>query len=179
MMNGRNEWDLTEKGRWGGVRKVTTPEGMKGEEERRCEKRSCDEKIRRSVRVWWKEMKEEEEWRPWWMERTKTTPRWENLKGLEVDTFAREMINGRRRTEEDGRKRRGGGWSGEDSLAYAGLVHWAFPALPFYLPLFSLLLFSRNIWVGGRESNRVCEEEGESYSKWSDDRVRGREWQRK
>lgn len=43
------------------------------------------------------------------MERTKTTPRWENLKGLEVDTFAREMINGRRRTEEDGRKRRGGG----------------------------------------------------------------------
>lgn len=74
---------------------------------------------------------------------------------------------------------KGGGWSGEDSLAYAGLVHWAFPALPFYLPLFSLLLFSRNIWVGGRESNRVCEEEGESYSKWSDDRVRGREWQRK
>lgn len=56
------------------------------------------------------------------MERTKTTPRWENLKGVEVDTFAREMINGHKRTEEDGRKRRGG-WSGEDSLAYAGLVH--------------------------------------------------------
>lgn len=56
----------------------------------------------------------------------KMTLRWVHLKGGTVDKFDYEMmwINGDRRTGGKG----GGweeerGWSGEDSLAYTGLVH--------------------------------------------------------
>lgn len=99
----------------------------------------------------------------------------------ELATIGYEMMrweNGHRKTWERKEKEGGGkkrrGWNVEDSLAYATMVHWVFPALPFHLALFSLLLFSRNIWVGGREKEKVTvswwwRSEGEGVTEGVDD----------
>lgn len=103
------------------------------------------------------------------------TPSWENLKGALRYEMMQE--NGHTRTWErkaGGWEEEKGGWSGEDSLAYAGLVHWAFPAPLFHLTLFSLLLFSRNIWVGGREKEKVTA--SEVMTEWGGESDRGSRW---
>lgn len=139
-----------QKRKMGGRWKITTPGGVKGEEEQR----SCDENVRacylmkRDVRggtgaaVMNGGDKDEEG------SDSKGAKRWNDEFGCEM-----MWINRALRKKGGGRGGRARwGWSGEDSLAYAGMVHWAFPALLFNLPLFSLSFCSPEIseWVGER-----------------------------
>lgn len=76
------------------------------------------------------------------MKKKKETTGGHVCSGDDVDKWTETDFREKRRRMGGGR---GGDGAGEDSLAYAGPVHRAFPAPPFHLPLLSLLLFSRNI----------------------------------